>query len=283
MKMDLLRFIGASSVDFPIIGADASGPFVLKNVDGLGPPDVTVRLARTTLEKAQYQGKSAGLRQIIATVGLSPNWDIGQTAEELRTILYGLLTPRYGAMVRAEIHNDGSTVAFAQGQVSKMEPAIFTQDPAVVITLDCDYPYLLAPSIIQQEPVQSTIGGIRAFTVQNEGTAPAGFIAGFILRANVGLTLTLSDENAAGQKMQIQGINWQSGDRFVIDTRPGSRGVWRGIGGGGALSSVLNNVNGATSEWLQLYGGDNTLLLNTTAFDWDPAYLFNHQPAYWGV
>lgn len=282
MKMDLLRFIGASSVDFPILGADPSGPFVLKSAEGLGPPEVNVRLARTVLEGAIYQGKSAALRQIIVVIGLQPNWDVGQTAEELRTILYGLLTPRYGQMVRAEIVNNGVVQAYAQGHVSKLEPAIFTQDPAVQITLDCDYPYLLGPSTIQQQPAQHTVGGIRSFDVLNTGTAPSGFVAGFILRANVGTSLVLSDSDPRGQKMQIDGINWVAGDRFVIDTRAGARGVYRGAGGG-AIVSVLNNMNASVSEWLQLYGGDNTLLLNVAAFDWDPTYNFYHQPAYWGV
>jgi hypothetical protein len=280
--MDQLRFIGATSVDFPIFGADASGPFVLKGAEGLGPSEIRVRLSRTTLEKSIYQGKSASPIQVIAVVGLQPDWDVGQTAEELRTILYGLLTPRYGQMVKVQIMHEGAVKAYAQGQVSKMEPAIFSKDPAVQITIDCDYPYWLGPDSILQEPVQSTVGGIRAFAVENDGTAPAGFKAGLILRANVGTTLTLSDENPLGQKFQVEGINWQSGDRFVIDTRAGTRGVWRGAAGG-ANVSVLNNMNAGVSEWLQLYGGDNTLLINTTAFDWDPVLKFSHQPAYWGV
>lgn len=282
MKMDQLRFIGASSVNFPIFGADPSGPFVLKGADGLGPTEVAVKMARTTLEKALYQGKSASLRQVTVVVGLQPNWDVGQSAEELRTILYGLLTPRYNQLVRIEVMYDGVVQGYAQGQVSKLEPAMFTKDPAVQIVVECDYPYLLDPNTIVQEPVQSTVGGIRGFTVENEGTAPAGFLAGFILRANVGNSLIFSDEDPRGQLMQIDGINWVSGDRFVIDTRAGGRGVYRGAGGG-ALVSVLNNMNASVSEWLQLYGGDNTLLLNTTAFDWDPEYKFQHQPAFWGV
>lgn len=283
MKMDMLRFIGASSVDFPILGADASGPFVLKGADGLGPVEVTVRMAKTVLEKAIYQGKTPTLRQIIVVVGLQPEWDEGQTAEQLRTILYGLLTPRYGQLVRAEVVHNGVVQGYAQGQVSKMEAALFTKDPAVQITLDCDYGYFLDPNQVTQEPIQSTVGGIRAFTIENEGTAPSGFKMGAILNANLGTQLVLADDNPLGQKFQVDGINWLAGDRFVIDTRPGSRGVWRGAGGG-ALVSALNNMNAAVSEWMYLYGGDNTLTLNTgTPFDWDPAYKFKHQPAYWGV
>lgn len=279
--MNMLRFIGAQSVDFPLLGAEESGPFVLKGAEGLGPPEINVRLSRTVLEKAIYQGKSAGLKQIIAVVGLQPNWDVGQTAEELRTILYSLLTPRYGQMVRAEIVYNGVVQGYAQGHVSKLEAALFTKDPAVQITLDCDYPYFLSPNTLLQEPVQSDVGGIRAFEVVNDGTAPTAFKAGFILRANVGNSLVLSDGDPRGQKIQIDGINWVAGDHFIVDTRPGSRGVWRRPQGGG-LVSVLNNLNAAVSEWMTLYGGNNLLTLNTTAFDWSPD-KFTHQPAYWGV
>jgi hypothetical protein len=282
VKMSLLRFIGATSVDFPIIGADASGPFVLKSVEGLGPPEINVRMARTVLEKALYQGKSANLRQIIALVGLQPDWDEGQTPEELRTQLYSLLTPRYGQMVKAQIINNGTVQAFAQGQISKLEAAIFTKDPAVSITLDCDYGYLLSPNTVTQAPAQRTVNtDQRAFDVANDGTAPAGFILDMVLRANVDSPLVLKDSAAGGQRISVKGIDWKAGDRLVIDTRAGSRGVWRGAGGG-ALVSVLNNLDADISEWMQLYAGDNTLIINTAAFDWSPAG-FQHQPAFWGV
>ena len=282
MTMEMIRLVGASSVEFPILGAEASGPFVLKSSDGLGPPKVSVRMAKTVLEKAVYQGKTPDLRQIICLVGLQPNWDVGQTPQELRKILYGLLTPKYGQLVRAEIVENGVVKAFAQGQVSSLEPALFTKDPAVQITLDCDYGYLLSPTSVVQEPVQSTVGGIRAFDVVNDGDAPSGFKAGFILRDDVGTSLILSDDNPLGQKIQIDGLNWVSGDKFLVDTRPGTRGVWRGAAGG-AYVSCLNNLNASVSEWMYLYGGNNKLTLNTTAFDWDPAYNCAHQPAYWGV
>jgi hypothetical protein len=282
VKMDTLRFVGASTVDFPLLGADQSGPFVLKSAEGLGPSEITVRMSQTVLEKGLYQGKASSLKNLVALVGLQPDWNVGQTPEELRTLLYSLLTPRYGQMVRAEIVHNGVVQGYVQGQVSKMETALFTKDPAVQITLECDYPYFLAPSPISQIPVQRDVGGIRAFDVENDGTAPAGFQMGVILRANVGTSLILSDENPLGQRLQIDGINWVSGDRFVVDTRAGSRGVWRGAGGG-PLVSALTNLNAAVSEWLQLYGGDNALLLNTSAFDWDPEFNFAHQPAFWGV
>lgn len=282
MKMNMLRFIGASTVDLPLLGAEESGPFVLKGAEGLGPPEVNVRLARTVLEKAVFQGKTANLRQIIALVGLQPDWNSGQTSEELRSTLYSLLTPRYGQMVRAEIVHDGVVQGYAQGHLSKCEPALFTKDPAVQIVLDCDYGYFLNPNLKVQTPVLGTINNNATFLVENDGTAPSGFLMGVTLTNGGGPSLTLSDEDPRGQKLQIDGINWAAGDRFVVDTRPGSRGVWRGTGTG-ALTSVLNNLNSSVSEWMHLYGGDNRLILNVGTFTWLADYNFTHQPAYWGV
>src|SRR5690349_18429148 len=131
MKMDNLRFVGATNIDFPLMGADPSGPFVLKSVEGLGPPDVNVRMVQTVLEGGLYQGKRPSLRQIVALVGLQPNWDIGQSAEELRTQLYSLMTPRYGQPIVVQIMYQGVVQAQAQGQVSRMEAALFSKDPAV--------------------------------------------------------------------------------------------------------------------------------------------------------
>lgn len=282
MKMDMLRLTGAKTVDFPLAGTDGSGPFVCKSAEGLGPPDVTVKMTRTVSERALYQGKTPSFRQVVILVGLQPDWNVGQTPEELRTQLYSLLTPKYGKFVRLEILYQGVVQAYAQGHVSRIVPAFFTKDPAAQITLDCDFAYFLKPAYITQEPPQVTVGGLRGFDVENEGDAPSGFVLDVILRANVGSGLYLTDDDPQGQRIQIEGVTWNSGDRLLIDTRAGTRGIWRGPNGG-ALVSVLNNMNAFVSDWMQLYGGTNRLILNTTAFDWNAPYKFTHQPAYWGV
>lgn len=281
MKMDTLRLVGATSIDLPIVGADPSGPFVLKGAEGLGPPEVTVRMARTVLERATYQGKSVALRQIIVVIGIQPDWDIGQTAEDLRGALYSLLMPRYGQMLQVQVMHGGLIQGQTSGQISKFEVALFSKDPAVQLTIDCDYGYFTKVWPTGQTPVKTPVGGQMAFDVENEGDAPSGFQAGLILGANVGTSLVLSEDSPYGMKFKVEGINWVSGDHFIINTIPGNRGVWRIHNG--VKESVLNNMNAAVSEWLYLYGGTNRLLLNTTAFDWDPDYNFVHVPAFWGV
>lgn len=283
MKFDAIRLTGASVIDLPLIGVDASGPFVLKGADGLGPTEINVRMTDTTQEGAVYQGRRPRNREIVLRVGLQPDWDIGQTASELRTVLYDLLTPKSNDMILVDLMLNGAPVARAWAQVSTLETAIFTQDPEVQITLPCDYPYFLAINPVEQIPTRVTGTTDTVATVQNVGTAPSGFWMGLTLQENKtgDFIVTTGD---GSQKVTIKNISWAAGDRFIIDTRPGQRNVWRSyVDGAGNRQtvSILANLT-ADSDWLYLHRGTNNINLNITAFDW---YLSGvmHTPAYWGV
>ncbi len=237
MKFNNIRLVGASDVDFPVVNADPVGPFILKSADGLGPPEVDVSIANTVQEGGVYQGRRPQNRQIVLRVGLQPEWDIGQTAEELRTILYGLLTPKYGKLVKAELRQDNVIVAQAEGHISKFEVSIFTKDPEVQITLDCIHPYLLASAIKYQLPTRTVVSGQTLLDIENEGTAPSGFWMGITFQASHTTTLTISDGDPSGEWMDISGT-WAAGDTLTLDTRPGSRGLWKTLSGSSVRATV---------------------------------------------
>jgi hypothetical protein len=280
MKFNNIRLVGASNVDFPVVDANPAGPFILKSVDGLGPPEVAVSIANTVQEGGVYQGRRPQNRQIVMRVGLQPNWDVGQTAEQLRTILYGLLTPKYGQLVKAELRQSGIVIGQAEGHISRFEVAVFTKDPEIQITLDCNHPYLLAPAIKYQLPTRTVVANQTLLDILNEGTAPSGFWMGITFQVAPPTTLTISDGSPLGERMDISGI-WAAGDTLVLDTRPGKRGVWKILSGSTVQTSILSTLSGASS-WLQLYGGTNQLKINTTTFNWYNQG-FGHTPAYWGV
>lgn len=284
MKMTKLRLVGATNVDLPIIGADASGPFVFKGADGLGPPDIVVNIGTTTQEGGIYQNRKAQNRQVIIRVGLQPEFDTGQTSEELRTTLYGLLTPRFGQLIRMEVWDDNAGVLIAQteGHFSKFEPAIFAKETEVQLTLDTTSPYLNSPSLLFQIPAEGVTGAKTWFDVENIGSAPSGFMMAINLTSTFTGPITINDNGGpTGQLISVSRA-WTAGDQFILDTRPGQRGVWRKPSGSGAVVSVLNDMDSLNSEWLQLYSGTNRLWINNINFDW-VAPGFGHTPAYWGV
>lgn len=279
MKFNKIRLSGASDVDLPILGLDAADPYILKSVDGLGPPEIDVAVANTIQEGGVYRGRRAQNRQVVMRVGLHPDWDDGQTPEELRTTLYNLLTPKFARSVKAKMMWDDDIIALAEGQISRFEISVFAKDPEIQITLNCFSPYLMAPEIEYQIPAKTPIVTNTAIDVQNTGTAPAGFWLGVTLTAPQA-TLRITDDSNNVEKMTIGG-GWEAGDTLIVDTRAGQRGVWKIESGDTDLISVLGNLSG-TSTWLQLYHGENRYLINSLAFDW---YLegFGHTPAYWGV
>ncbi len=56
MKFNKIRLLGVTNVDLPIVGADPSGPYVLKSADGLGPPNRTLFRNKTTQRVACVKG-----------------------------------------------------------------------------------------------------------------------------------------------------------------------------------------------------------------------------------
>lgn len=280
MRFTKLRLVGSVNVDLPIVGVESDSPFILKGVDGLGPPERVVKTGGSVAEGGTRQGTRAANRQVVALIGLQPGWEFGQTAADLRETLYGLLTPPFGAPVQVQIMDGDTVVAVARGDVSRCETPLFVKDPVVQVTIDCDYPYLLAPATISQAPAKTVSGSQTAIDILNDGTAPAGFYMAITLGAAQAGALRISENSASGRFMNILGP-WGSGDKLIVDTRDGARKILRDPAGSGPQVSVLGNMTSG-STWLQLHGGKNRLLINSTSFTYSD-YLFAHTPAYWGV
>ena len=281
MKMNKIRLVGAKTVDMPLEGVGPLSPYVLKAVDGLGPVGVDVSIDHSVNGLGHYQGRRPLLRQVVLRVGLQPEWNIGQTPQELRSDLYSLLTPRYGDPVYLYVMENTTTKAFTMGHISKLEISTFSKDPEVQITLDCTMSHLRSYSSTQTSPTPSVFNSVAKFTVNNPGTAPTFFKASFVFNTAKSGTVRLTDDNPyGGQYIAVQ-KDFGIGDTLVIDTRPATRGVWRKIAGSSTLNNILGSLDSG-STWLTLYSGDNTLYFDDTTFSWGTgSFLF--QPEYWGV
>lgn len=286
MKFDMIRLVGGSqNVDLPIIGADGTGPFVFMGADGLGPSEINVLMAEGVLERAIYQGKKAVRKQPVIRIGLNPDWNVGQTPEELRTVLYSLLTPRYGAMLEMQVFYQGAKIAIMQGQISRMEATIFAADPVVQVTMETDYAYLQAPTFVIGQPATRAQGtGYRAWDVTNTGTAPSGFKAAFAVSRSTPLsTFILRDVNPLGQFLKVENVVVENGDNIIVNTIPGQRGIFQAKAGSSGYFSILNGLT-TDSQWITLHEGLNTLMATTDALAWNvPEGSFRYLPQYWGL
>lgn len=272
-----IRLSGLSSIDLPITDALPSDPYILKNADGLGPPEVDVFIAKTT-QGGVYQGRQPQDREPVLRVGLNPDYRLGQTATELRQELYGLLTPSPANQLVTLSLIDSSLsdalIAKTDGYIKRIEIVPFSRDPEVQITMSCPKPYFRAPADISPAGPLDT----SAPQVTNEGTAPAGFNLSVFLTADMG-NWGLGHDVVDPFDLRFMNFVYPflSGDNIVIETTPGIRDAKV------IRSAVETNLLGymtSDSTWLQLEGGLNSFYTESPNFTWDH---FLYTPQYWGI
>ena len=78
MRVTKFALVGDETVDLPITQVSPSDKFILKDISGLGPPDVLVNIGTTTYPQGVYQGSKPQPRQMIATIGLNPDYFSGR-------------------------------------------------------------------------------------------------------------------------------------------------------------------------------------------------------------
>lgn len=265
---------GLSDVNLPIVGATPLDPFILKSVDGLGPPDVDVVIANTLHQGGVYQGRRPLSREIVARVGLNPDYSVGERPSDLRTTLYGLLTPGEDDYVMVNLVNDAESVSYTtKAWVKRIEPAIFAKDPEVQIVLPCLQPYLTG---IARDQVTVPGGWTKTnFTIINVATAPAGFQFQVTLTANAS---SFGITNTNGSRKMVIEYPFLNGDVIKFDTVAGQRKVMR------TRSGTPLDVSGfmqSGSEWMMLRGGGNNFLTTgTSSFNWN---YFNYIEQFWGI
>lgn len=269
MYFTKVRLNGLTPVDLPIVNAKPSDIYILKGADGLGPPEVDVSITNTLNAGGFYQGRRPQPREVVARIGLNPNYKTNQSVADLRTSLYGLLTPGAVDQVRIELYDDTTLLVYATSYVKKLEISPFSKTPEVQVTLSCLQQYLLAPAPLYIDP-----GPVGSPTINNIGTAPAGFTMEVVFTAPQSV-FSLTD--AVGKFMTIF-YSFVAGDRLIIDTRPGSRGIFVRK----ATNELINIIYALSSPstWLMLHGGANAFSINVSTFTWGDV---SYHPQYWGI
>ena len=269
MKFTKVRLNGLTVVDLPIEGALPSDKYILKGIDGAGPPDLDVALGDTLFGDAVFQGRQAQGRELVGLVGLNPDFGSSETAADLRANLYGMITPGYGESIVVQFMNVDTVVAETTGYVRRLEINPFSKDPEVQLTIACIERQLVAPDVIFLEPASKSDPEIL-----NEGTAPAGFHMELSLTSAESLW-SLTDIFGTYEMTFV--YDFEVGDLLEIDTRPGHRGVWV------TRSAVRKNIIWTMtpeSVWFMLHGGNNVFQTSSDLFNWGDVY---YQPRFWGI
>ena len=130
------RRIVDTQLNLPLQGPSK---FPIIFVDGLTPVAAEFTSSPYANLPGEYlQSSRVGVRNIVLTLDLKPDWSAGEDPEDLRKILLGFFTP--GHTVELELVTDKVT-RHISGVVESFEAPMFARVPQVQISVLCHDPY----------------------------------------------------------------------------------------------------------------------------------------------
>uniref|UniRef100_A0AAU8GPM9 Minor tail protein n=1 Tax=Gordonia phage Petito TaxID=3158876 RepID=A0AAU8GPM9_9CAUD len=286
MKFDQIILTGTKSITLFDLTNPRSTPYTAKTVDGLDPTDIDVTLAQASSGAGIYIGRREQLREMTFNVYLNPDYSIGQTPDLLREELYLMNPVNEDLSLDLRLMLEGVEVAMTPVYIKRTEAIAFSKDTIVQLVLASTsgtFKRRTAISVTGAEALELD----EAFPVlNNAGSATSGFRAEFDILAPInefGIATQVPINELWIKKIPSNPDLLIAGDRLMIDTNIGQRGVWRTRGG--VTKSLMGSLTN-DSVWLTLYPGENTLAIDTTpsapsaSFTW---HLYEHTPKYRGV
>lgn len=261
-----ISFAGAYDIRLEIANAAVSDRFILKDVDGLGPPDVDVAVSN-----GLYQGRSTGDREIEVMVGLNPDYSIGERPKDLRNELYGLLTPSadydYVDVTLQGQNEQYRTRAWAK----RVSPVPMSRDPQVQITMPCLRSYFTGNIV----DINTSTLNKAFFTINNKGSASAGF--DMTISFTQALSYFKMTNSWGDRKMQFN-YAFQTGDQLRIITTEEDRQAVRYRGG---VPLEISGTLTADSIWMMLGGRETAFAIEASSSV--NIVTLNYVPRYWGI
>ncbi|QPL14679.1 minor tail protein [Gordonia phage Schwartz33] len=284
MKFDQIVLTGTKSIVLFDLNNPRSTPYTAKTIDGLDPTEVDVTLAQTSGGNGIYIGRREQLREITLNIYLNPDYSIGQTPDMLREELYLLNPVNEDMSLDYSLVLDGVEVAMTPVYIKRTEAAAFSKETLVQLVLASTSGVFKRRTPIVDPSPEAT----KTFpTFVNSGSAPTGFrLEVDILEplTKFGFYQNVPSDEFILEKLTSDPDLLLAGDRLIIDTNIGQRGVWRVRGG--VTQSLMGNLT-MPSTWLSLYPGNNIFQVvldppgtNDTAFEWA---RYEHTPKYRGV
>ncbi|WKW86817.1 minor tail protein [Gordonia phage Conley] len=283
MKFDQIVLTGTKSITLFDLKTPRSTPYTAKTIDGLDPTDIDVTLAQASSGAGIYIGRREQLREMTFNVYLNPDYSIGQTPDLLREELYLMNPVNDDLSLDLRLMLEGVEVAMTPVYIKRTEAVAFSKDTIVQLVLaSTSGTFKKRTPITDPDPELDMVHPV----FHNAGSAMSGFRIELDILTTVnriGFLMTNPNNEMWLEKVSTYPDMLLAGDRLIIDTNIGQRGVWRVRAG--VTDSLMSSLP-ATSTWLTLYPGDNVLEVvtdpgpNATSFNW---VKYEHQPKYRGV
>lgn len=231
-----------------------SGGLHIRNIEGLGMPDINVNMTSAVDNRmAAYNGSRSQNRQIVITAAMYADYASGKTIGDLRDSLYRLIS-RIGDesdYIYVDLHNaDGGVIRYTWGYISKIESPQFSKDPLVQITIEC-VPLHILGRTDQIGPLDT-----HWHNVDNVGTAPTSVSMEIRVWDESKPTTFVVSVNGKNEFRLYQGGYFLKGDLIRLDTSPDNRSI--SFTRGTYTRDLLDEVT-RTSKWFEIPPGVSQL------------------------
>lgn len=233
-----------STLDLSLI--DSSNGFVMGEIEGLGP--VKANIVSSSFaggDGEQYQSSRRDSRNIVLHIGLEPDWST-ETVSSLRKRLYQFFMTK--SQVSLRFHEDDGLMVDIEGRVETCEPDIFTEEPAMVVSILCGEPDFVEPGSVTYNG--ATTDTETESIIDYDGTIETGIR--LLLtpdRAVPDFTVYHRPPDGTLRQLVFE-YPLVANDPLVISTISGDKGAW--VGGISALYGITPQ-----STWIELQPGEN--------------------------
>lgn len=229
---------------------EPSNGTILADIEGLDPVKANIVSSKLAgVDGARYRSSVREERDIVLKFELVSDY-LDNPVADVRRRLYQFFMPK--TPVTLWFFESDGTVSTIAGRVETCAAPLFTQEPAMDVSVRCFNPDFVDTTfeIISDETVNNPIEG----KIEYEGTASAGIE--FTLTANRDISaFTIYNRPPDGTLRQFDFASpLQIGDVLYINTNQGQKKVQ--LTRAGVVSSYLYGVS-PKSNWLTLDFGDN--------------------------
>jgi len=237
---------------------DEEAAYLIQNIDGLDPVKATITTtAFAGVDGVQFQSARREARSIVITAGLNPN-PLTDTVRGLRNRLYAFFMPT--TKVDLTLYDDEGPTVTISGVVEDAPSPLFTQEPAMNISITCPTPDFLAAAATHIGDGMTT-SSTSGRTVSYPGTSKTGTV----ITLNVNRTMsdfTIYHQPPNDDLRQLDfSAPLVAGDVLTISSVTGDKGVT--LNRGGTVSSLLYGKS-PQSSWIELSPGNNVITFYAT-------------------
>lgn len=258
---------------------DISNGYVVKDIDGLGPVKATIVSSDFAgVDGQQEQASSREIRNVTIKLGYAPNFGINETVRVLRSRLYDFFMT--ATKVTLTFYMADGLEVKTTGTVESCEPAIFSREPEMDISIICFDPDFIDTELTSISGVFTTTD-TTPHVIQVNGSSKTGLTSLSFTAAKAMSDFTIYHTTPSGDvQTMLVSVPLLVGDVINLSSIKRQKSIT--LTRSGVTTSILWAVS-PQSIWVLLEPGVNQLYLNGSSTGPSSPVLVQYNNRYGGL